>query len=266
MSSSEIGIGSGTGSLRSPSGMFRISSLVGKNAQKGMDFKALRATGKSSGQNDKAAIQSRVLVLEGLDKSNKNAGDRRIYIHGTNKVQDLGKPASQGCFRLSNDDVIHLFNHIRRGTRFFAIPCDAWAPGAAPPLPPGVSPLPLPPGAPIPPKPAPHGPPKPAPKPPVPAAPKHHKHRHHHKHHRKGLLKKLLRKAKKAVKKGVHKIKKGVNKITAGIRKAKNQMKGGLGRFLMKGVRKIQSGIHKVVNKGIRKLDRGVARLNAKLN
>ena len=35
---------------------------------------------------------------------------RYIYIHGTHDENQLGKPLSHGCIRMSNSDVIELFN------------------------------------------------------------------------------------------------------------------------------------------------------------
>jgi lipoprotein-anchoring transpeptidase ErfK/SrfK len=126
MSSSEIGIGEAAGSLRSPSGKFRISQLVGAKAKQGADFVNLKPNGKFSKKSDKSAIQTRVLVLDGEDANNKNTKSRLVYIHGTNKVDTLGQPASQGCFRLSNKDITDLFSRVKVGTRFFAIPKCAW--------------------------------------------------------------------------------------------------------------------------------------------
>lgn len=126
MSSSEVGIGSADGSLRSPSGKFTIAQKVGSKAKKGADFVGLKPNGKFSSKKDQSAIQTRVLVLDGQDADNKNTMSRLVYIHGSNKVDTLGQPASQGCFRLSNKDVIDLFKRVKVGTNFFAIPKCAW--------------------------------------------------------------------------------------------------------------------------------------------
>jgi lipoprotein-anchoring transpeptidase ErfK/SrfK len=41
-----------------------------------------------------------------------------IYrIHGTNQPQTIGQAVSSGCFRLVNNDVIDLYDHVPVGTR-----------------------------------------------------------------------------------------------------------------------------------------------------
>ena len=42
--------------------------------------------------------------------------ERYIYIHGTNHENLLGQPASCGCIRMSNADVIDLYDRIDEGT------------------------------------------------------------------------------------------------------------------------------------------------------
>ena len=54
--------------------------------------------------------------MEGLDPHNANTRDRYIYIHGTNAESQLGTPASMGCVRMSNADVIDLYGQIEAGT------------------------------------------------------------------------------------------------------------------------------------------------------
>ena len=58
------------------------------------------------------------------EERNKNPfGARALYlskessIHGTNTPTSIGRPASLGCFRLTNDDVIHLYDRSPLETR-----------------------------------------------------------------------------------------------------------------------------------------------------
>jgi len=66
-------------------------------------------------------ITSRILWLEGTEQG-KNKGDgidsykRYIYIHGTSEEGLIGKPASHGCIRMKNKDVIDLFKEVSIGT------------------------------------------------------------------------------------------------------------------------------------------------------
>lgn len=39
-----------------------------------------------------------------------------IYIHGTSQEKLIGKPASHGCIRMKNRDIIELFNRVKRNT------------------------------------------------------------------------------------------------------------------------------------------------------
>jgi lipoprotein-anchoring transpeptidase ErfK/SrfK len=38
-------------------------------------------------------------------------------IHGTNAPNSIGRAASYGCFRMSNDDIVDLMNRVSVGTR-----------------------------------------------------------------------------------------------------------------------------------------------------
>jgi lipoprotein-anchoring transpeptidase ErfK/SrfK len=66
-------------------------------------------------------VTSRIFWLEGLEKG-KNKGDgidsykRYINIHGTTEEGLLGKPASHGCIRMKNKEVIDLYKIIEVGT------------------------------------------------------------------------------------------------------------------------------------------------------
>jgi phosphoserine phosphatase len=67
-------------------------------------------------------VLSRVLRIEGLDPENANTFERFIYIHGTNHEDRLGQPASQGCIRLGNAEMIELFEMIEVGTELSILP------------------------------------------------------------------------------------------------------------------------------------------------
>ena len=64
-------------------------------------------------------VQSRILWLSGLEENiNKGEGidsfSRYIYIHGTPEEWLLGSKASKGCIRMSNKDVIDLFDRVQK--------------------------------------------------------------------------------------------------------------------------------------------------------
>ena len=118
VSTSARGTGFQEGSLRTPTGRFRIAAKIGRSAPKGMVFRARKATGRvarQGGSDD--LILTRILWLEGLDRANANTKGRYIYLHGTNHEAALGRPTSHGCVRLANADIIELFALIPRGAR-----------------------------------------------------------------------------------------------------------------------------------------------------
>ena len=41
---------------------------------------------------------------------------RYIYIHGTPDTEPMGVPASHGCIRMRNEDVMELFDDVPAGT------------------------------------------------------------------------------------------------------------------------------------------------------
>ena len=43
--------------------------------------------------------------------------DKEARVHGTNTPASIGRPGSLGCFRLANDDVIHLYERAPRASR-----------------------------------------------------------------------------------------------------------------------------------------------------
>ena len=48
-----------------------------------------------------------------------------IYrIHGTNAPHTIGTRVSSGCLRLTNEDVIDLYNRVRVGTKVIVLPMD----------------------------------------------------------------------------------------------------------------------------------------------
>ncbi len=51
-----------------------------------------------------------------MESDNANTFDRYIYIHGTNQETLLGTPASHGCVRMSNPDVVEVYNLVPEGT------------------------------------------------------------------------------------------------------------------------------------------------------
>jgi lipoprotein-anchoring transpeptidase ErfK/SrfK len=54
-------------------------------------------------------------------------GGTQYRIHGTNAPSTIGKHVSSGCIRLTNDDVIDLFNRVQVGAKVVVLPQTAVA-------------------------------------------------------------------------------------------------------------------------------------------
>ena len=117
ISTSRFGIGTDEGSLKTPLGRFRIAEKIGDGAAPGTIFKARVALGPDDSLPDtEDFITSRILWLDGLEEENANTRDRFIYIHGTKHEDEIGTPASHGCVRMRNADVIELFELVDETT------------------------------------------------------------------------------------------------------------------------------------------------------
>ncbi len=128
ISSAEKGTGNLSGSYKTPLGGHAISEKFGDTAKLGSIFKARKDTHKlakilthPNDISNKDNITSRILWLTGLEDginkgNNIDTHDRYIYIHGTDEEGRLGKAVSHGCIRMSNQDVIDLFNQVTLGT------------------------------------------------------------------------------------------------------------------------------------------------------
>ena len=103
--------------MKTPTGRFRIEEKIGDGMPLGTVFKSRRpvkATKKFLREED--LIMTRILWLEGLDARNANTHERFIYIHGTNHEEKIGEPASHGCIRMRNADLLELFELVKEGT------------------------------------------------------------------------------------------------------------------------------------------------------
>jgi len=117
VSTSRFGIGTEEGSMKTPSGRFRVAEKIGA----GMPGDTVFRGRVPLGPNDSLPptedfVMSRILWLDGLDEDNANTRDRFIYIHGTKHGDKIGTPASRGCVRMRNADIIDLFDLVEEGT------------------------------------------------------------------------------------------------------------------------------------------------------
>jgi lipoprotein-anchoring transpeptidase ErfK/SrfK len=126
VSTSKFGTGFEPGSHKTPTGAFSVESKWGEGAPEGEVFVSRVATGTFGKEEDSADhVQTRILWLTGLSEENANTHSRYIYIHGTNAESKLGTPASHGCVRMANADVIDLFERVEVGTPVWISNADA---------------------------------------------------------------------------------------------------------------------------------------------
>lgn len=123
ISSSYYGTGNKVNSLMTPLGKHEIYKKLGENLPENAILKGRVWNGaiadiiKEPIDTDFDHVTSRILWLDGLEEGkNKGPGidsrERYIYIHGTAEEGLIGKPASDGCIRMYNKDVIELFDLV----------------------------------------------------------------------------------------------------------------------------------------------------------
>lgn len=127
VSTASRGIGNRLGSEQTPLGVFQVAEKHGDGAVPGAVFKGRVATGEIAplltdphdpAEND--LVTSRILWLDGLQPGFNRGGEfdtreRYIYIHGTPEEGRIGRPASHGCVRMRNADVIELYRRMPVG-------------------------------------------------------------------------------------------------------------------------------------------------------
>ena len=127
ISSSNYGVGNKAGSNKTPIGLHKVKQKFGEETpingkMIGRVFYGDIATIYTDNTKSKTDdVCSRILWLVGLEEGlNKGEGidsyNRYIYIHGTSEEGRLGKPASHGCIRMKNKEVIELYEKIKIGT------------------------------------------------------------------------------------------------------------------------------------------------------
>ena len=127
VSTSKHGAGELNGSFKTPTGRHIIRAKIGAGQPLGAVFRGRRPTGEvysetlARAEPDRDWILTRILWLSGTEVGRNRLGDvdsmrRHIYIHGTPPSEPLGEPRSIGCIRMSNPDVLELFDLVDAGT------------------------------------------------------------------------------------------------------------------------------------------------------
>ena len=133
VSTSKFGVGSQNGSFKTPLGEHSIAQKIGDGCVINEVFVGRKPIGvladlqKEKNSLPEDIISSRILWLQGeesgLNKGENEAGEsvdsyhRYIYIHGTSEENKIGQPASHGCVRMCNKDVVELFNLVDEGCK-----------------------------------------------------------------------------------------------------------------------------------------------------
>jgi L,D-transpeptidase YbiS len=123
ISTAANGLGCAADSNCTPHGRLSIADKIGSDLREGAVFRNRKATGEiwSRDKTNPMAtskedlVLTRILWLAGKESHNANTKERHIYVHGTNHENDLGFPASHGCIRVGNKDIIELFDLLEIG-------------------------------------------------------------------------------------------------------------------------------------------------------
>lgn len=126
VSTSKYGTGSENGSEKTPLGLHRIKDKIGG----AMPINEVFINRMPKGNLDECiergedlpddVITSRILWLEGMQPGVNQGGyvdtyQRYIYIHGTSEEDKIGTPASIGCVRMLNKDIIEMYRQVESG-------------------------------------------------------------------------------------------------------------------------------------------------------
>ncbi|CUR48588.1 L,D-transpeptidase [Alloalcanivorax xenomutans] len=126
VSTAAVGADERSGSNGTPRGEHLVRARIGEGLPVGAVFRGRRFSGeiltpeRAAAEPERDWILSRILWLGGLEAGKNQGGDvdsfrRFIYIHGTPDHEPMGQPASHGCIRMRNADVIDLFDRVPLG-------------------------------------------------------------------------------------------------------------------------------------------------------
>jgi lipoprotein-anchoring transpeptidase ErfK/SrfK len=123
VSTASNGAGEQSGSYRTPRGRHLIRAKIGAGQPENSVFVARRPSGEIYSPELGAAypgrdwILTRILWLSGCEPGRNRLGcvdtmRRYIYIHGCPDDVMIGVPASHGCIRMRNADIVELFELV----------------------------------------------------------------------------------------------------------------------------------------------------------
>ena len=127
VSTAANGAGELKGSERTPRGWHVVRAKIGEGLPANTVLVGRRPTGElytrelAAEEPERDWILTRILWLSGLEPGRNRLGQvdsfqRFIYIHGCPDDAPMGVPASHGCIRMRNADVLDLFDAVPVGT------------------------------------------------------------------------------------------------------------------------------------------------------
>jgi lipoprotein-anchoring transpeptidase ErfK/SrfK len=130
VSTAKNGAGEQLGSGCTPIGWHSVRAKIGSGQPLNSVFKGRRPTGEIYSTElgelypQRDWILTRILWLGGLEPGKNRYGNvdtcwRYIYIHGTSDEAVIGYPASHGCIRMKNIDMLELFERVEAGVKVY---------------------------------------------------------------------------------------------------------------------------------------------------
>ncbi|WP_332775547.1 L,D-transpeptidase [Polaromonas sp.] len=128
ISTARNGVEEQKGSACTPRGAHVIRARIGSRCPVGTVFVGRRPTGEvfspelAQEYPQRDWILTRILWLSGCEPGRNRCGSvdtlrRYIYIHGCPDGSPMGIPASHGCIRMRNADIVELFDLVAVGTQ-----------------------------------------------------------------------------------------------------------------------------------------------------
>jgi len=128
VSTARNGAGEQMDSECTPRGWHVIRARIGASSLSNTVFVGRRPTGEFYTEELRRVepqrdwILTRILWLSGLEPGRNRLGSvdsmrRYIYVHGAPDDVAMGVPGSRGCIRMTNADVMDLFERVSVGTR-----------------------------------------------------------------------------------------------------------------------------------------------------
>ena len=126
VSTAANGPGEQGGSMKTPRGLHVLRAKIGTGLPSHSVLRGRRATGEihsaalAAAQPERDFVLTRVLWLSGAMPGFNRIGSvdsmrRYIYIHGTPDSEPMGAPASHGCIRMRNSDLLELEAQVAVG-------------------------------------------------------------------------------------------------------------------------------------------------------